>query len=279
MIAAIQDQVDDIARFVNSLKQVEPEPESKNEPRPTEPVDQVLNHSLNRSRPSTADGTATREKEGALENYLEAMEKTSKASEVQAKELSTIRKDFASAPPTPELITGLLDILGPIESDPTPLIIVNDESPLDIISEEPSFEQDETPINPDESFITAHDPESSVVTDTMNEIILENKSLVSDLRQLSESVHLNQSVQTSTTRQIKGLRSTLMTWEEREAMEERAKVAIEQWERSQVQRGLRGEKGTREVLDEVLMGFHRTLEDCDRRMKLARAKYAVPATA
>ena len=62
-------------------------------------------------------------------------------------------------------------------------------------------------------------------------------------------------------------------------MEERAKVAIEQWERSQVQRGLKGEKGTREVLDEVLMGFHRTLEDCDRRMKMARAKYTVPAAA
>jgi MoxR-like ATPase len=75
------------------------------------------------------------------------------------------------------------------------------------------------------------------------------------------------------------LKNTFSTWEEREAMEERAKIAIEQWERSQVQRGLRGEKGTREVLDEVLMGFSRTLDDCEKRWKLARAKYAVPVAA
>ena len=278
MIAAIQDQVDDIARFVNSLKQIEPESQVKPEPKPVGTTDPVLNHSLNRSRPSTADNIGTRGKDGVLGSYLEAVEKSSKASEEQTKELSTIRKDFASTPPTPELISGLLDVLGPIDLETTtPLITVNDEPSLDIITEESSIDQDDTPLNPDESFTTAHDPETSVVTDTIQEIISENRSLVSDLKNLSESVHLNQSVQTSTTRQIKGLKSTLMTWEERKAMEERAKVAIEQWERSQVQRGLRGEKGTREVLDEVLMGFHRTLEDCERRMKMARAKYAVPA--
>ena len=278
MIAAIQDQVDDIARFVNSLKQIEPESQVKPEPKPVGTTDSALNHSLNRSRPSTADSIGTRGKDGVLGSYLEAVEKSSKASEEQTKELSTIRKDFASTPPTPELISGLLDVLGPIDAETTtPLITVNDEPSLDIITKESSFDHDDTPLNPDESFITAHDPETSVVADTIQEIISENRSLVSDLKNLSESVHLNQSVQTSTTRQIKGLKSTLMTWEERKAMEERAKVAIEQWERSQVQRGLKGEKGTREVLDEVLMGFHRTLEDCDRRMKMARAKYAVPA--
>jgi len=277
MIAAIQDQVDDIARFVNSLKQIEPEPSVKPNPEAVDVKDQGLTHSLNRSRPSTADSTCTKGKDGVLGSYLETVEKSSKASEVQTKELSTIRKDFASTPPTPELINGLLDVLGPIEPDThTPLITVSDEASLDIITEE-SFDQADMPLNPDESFTTAHDPESSVISDTIQEIISENKSLVSDLKQLSESVHLNQSVQTSTTRQIKGLKSTLMTWEERKAMEERAKVAVEQWERSQVQRGLKGEKGTREVLDEVLMGFHRTLEDCERRMKMARAKYAVPA--
>jgi hypothetical protein len=279
MIAAIQDQVDDIARFVNSLKQIEPESQVKPESKSVGTTGSVLNHSLNRSRPGTADSTRSKGKDGVLGSYLEAVEKSSKASEEQTKELSTIRKDFASTPPTPELINGLLDVLGPIDPEiTTPLITVNDEPSLDIITEESSFDQDDTPINPDESFITAHDPESSLVSDTIQEIISENKSLVSDLKQLSESVHLNQSVQTSTTRQIKGLKSTLMTWEERKAMEERAKVAIEQWERSQVQRGLKGEKGTREVLDEVLMGFHRTLEDCERRMEMARAKYAVPAT-
>jgi hypothetical protein len=278
MIAAIQDQVDDIARFVNSLKQIEPEPPVKPQAEAVEVTDSVLNHSLNRSRPSTSDSIGTRGKDGVLGSYLEAVERTGKASEEQTKELSTIRKDFASTPPTPEFINGLLDVLGPIEPETTtPLITVNDESSLEIISEEASFEQDETPVNPDESYTTAHDPEISVVSDTIQEIISENKSLVSDLKNLSESVHLNQSIQTSTTRQIKGLKSTLMTWEERKAMEERAKVAIEQWERSQIQRGLRGEKGTREVLDEVLMGFHRTLEECERRMKMARAKYAVPA--
>jgi hypothetical protein len=285
MIAAIQDQVNDIARFANSLKQVEPEnkPEAKfGQKGSVVDGDSVLNHSLNRSRPSTAgNDKAQRGKGGVLESYLDAVEKTGKANEIQTKELSTIRKDFASCPPTPELINGLLDVLGPIEPDSiTPTITVNDEpqSPLDFISDAPQL--DETPTNPDESFITAaHDPETSAVCDTMQEIISENKSLVSDLKQLSESVQLNQSVQTSTTRQIKGLKSTLMTWEEREVMEERAKIAIEQWERSQIQRGLRGEKGTREVLDEVLMGFHRTLEDCERRMKMARAKYAVPAVA
>jgi hypothetical protein len=278
MIAAIQDQVDDIARFVNSLKQIEPEKQVKPEAEEVEAKDSGLNNSLNRRRPSTADGTRSKGKDGVLGSYLKAVEKSSKASEEQTKELSTIRKDFASTPPTPELINGLLDVLGPIDPETTtPLITVNDEPSLDIISEESFNDQDDTPLNPDESFTTAHDPESSLVSDTIQEIISENKSLVSDLKQLSESVHLNQSVQTSTTRQIKGLKSTLMTWEERKAMEERAKVAIEQWERSQVQRGLRGEKGTREVLDEVLMGFHRTLEDCERRMKMARAKYAVPA--
>ena len=277
-IAAIQDQVDDIARFVNSLQQIEPEPSVKPEPKPVGTTDSVLNHSLNRSKPNTADSSCTRGRDGILGSYLEAVESTGKASEEQTKELSIIRKDFATTPPTPELISGLLDALGPIEPETiTPLITVNDEPSLDIITEESSIEQDDVPVNPDESYTTAHDPESSVVTDTIQEIISENKSLVSDLNSLSESVHLNQSIQTSTTRQIKGLRSTLMTWEERTAMEERAKVAIEQWERSQVQRGLRGEKGTREVLDEVLMGFHRTLEDCERRMKMARAKYAVPA--
>jgi hypothetical protein len=278
MIAAIQDQVDDIARFVNSLKQIEPEKQVKPEAEEVEAKDSGLNNSLNRRRPSTADGTRSKGKDGVLGSYLKAVEKSSKASEEQTKELSTIRKDFASTPPTPELINGLLDVLGPIDPETTtPLITVNDEPSLDIISEESFNDQDDTPLNPDESFTTAHDPESSLVSDTIQEIISENKSLVSDLKQLSESVHLNQSVQTSTTRQIKGLKSTLMTWEERKAMEERAKVAIEQWERSQVQRGLKGEKGTREVLDEVLMGFHRTLEDCERRMKMARAKYAVPA--
>jgi hypothetical protein len=278
MIAAIQDQVDDIARFVNSLKQIEPEKQVKPEAKAVEAEDPGFSHSLNRSRPSTADSTGTKRKDGVLGSYLEAVEKSGKASEEQTKELSTIRKDFASTPPTPELINGLLDVLGPIDPETTtPLITVNDEPSLDIITEESSFDQDDTPVNPDESFTTVHDPESSLVSDTIQEIISENKSLVSDLKQLSESVHLNQSVQTSTTRQIKGLKSTLMTWEERKAMEERAKVAIEQWERSQVQRGLKGEKGTREVLDEVLMGFHRTLEDCERRMKMARAKYAVPA--
>jgi hypothetical protein len=278
MIAAIQDQVDDIARFVNSLKQIEPEKQVKPEAKAVEAEDPGFSHSLNRSRPSTADGTGTKGKDGVLGSYLEAVAKSSKASEEQTKELSTIRKDFASTPPTPELINGLLDVLGPIDPETSlPLVTVNDEPSLDFIPEESSLEQDDTPLNPDESFTTAHDPESSLVSDTIQEIISENKSLVSDLKQLSESVHLNQSVQTSTTRQIKGLKSTLMTWEERKAMEERAKVAIEQWERSQVQRGLKGEKGTREVLDEVLMGFHRTLEDCERRMKMARAKYAVPA--
>jgi len=277
VLAAIQDQVDDIARFVNSLKLIEPEPRSKPGLQSAANIDPILNHSLNRSRPGVGDKVSSRP-EGVLEQYLETVEESSKASEAQTKELAVIRKDLASAPPTPELISGLLNVLGPVDPDHTsPSITVNDESVAGVISGEVSPGQEDTSFNPDESYITAHGPESSTVSDTMHEIIAENKSLVSDLKQLSESVHLNQSVQTSTTRQIKGLKSTLLTWEEREAMEERAKVAIEQWERSQVQRGLRGEKGTREVLDEVLMGFHRTLEDCERRMKLARVKYAVPA--
>jgi hypothetical protein len=31
------------------------------------------------------------------------------------------------------------------------------------------------------------------------------------------------------------------------------------------------------VLDDLMMGFHRTLEDCERRMGAVRAKYAVTA--
>jgi hypothetical protein len=272
-IAAIEDHVADIARFVNSLKKIEPEPTLKADP---QPVETVLSHSLNRSRPGSSTNQG---KGGVLENYLDVVDKTGRASEEQAKEVSTIRQDFASVPPTPELIHGLLEILGPIDNpveDPT---VNADDSTLAIISEESAEEHDSNTPNPDESFITAHDPETetSTITDTMQEIISENKAIVSDLRSLSETVDLNQSIQTSIARQIKGLKNTLMTWEEREAMEERAKEAIEQWERSQVQRGLRGEKGTREVLDDVLKGFRRTLDDCERQMGAVRAKYAAAA--
>lgn len=272
-IAAMEDHVADIARFVNSLKKIEPEPIPKSDLQPvaTDPVDSVLSHSLNRSaRPGSS--SSSKGGQGVLENYLDAVEKTGKASEVQTKELSTIRKDFASVPPTPELINGLLDVLGPVD----PVVETTDDSALAVISEVSSEEQDDpNSLNADESFITAHDPEASTVTDTIQEIISENKAIVSDLKSLSETVHLNQSIQTSTTRQTKGLKNTLMTWEEREAMEERAKEAIEQWERSQVQRGLKGEKGTREILDDVLKGFRRTLDDAERKMGAVRAKYAL----
>jgi hypothetical protein len=273
MIAIIQDQVDDIARFVNSLKLVEPD---KSKTIPAKTGIESLNHSLNRSTRSNSTHGSERT-EDVLEKYLEAVDKSGKISETHTKELTTVRRDFASAPPTPELITGLLGVLGPLDPDVQISSHDEDES-LDTISEE-----SQTTLNPDDSFTTAPDLDleqtstTSIVTETFQEIIQENKSLTSDLSLLGESVHLNQSVQTSTTRQIKGLKSTLMTWKEREEMEERAKVAIEQWERSQVQRGLRGDKGTREVLDEVMQGFHRTLEECERRMGEVRAKYAVTA--
>jgi hypothetical protein len=288
MIAVIQDQVDDIARFVNSLKQVEPE-KPVGTPSTSPAKSKPLSHSLNRStRSSTAPAHETGA-EASLNRYAETVDNANKASETNINDIKHIRTTLASISLSSEQASDLLATLDQPEHEtaiaPTPTLasvrsIPNtEESPHDLSTQD--LEPASSSMDPDESFVTANDPdtelEASPVVDAMHQIVSVNKSLVAELSQLSESVHLQQSFQTSTTRQIRGLKSTLLTWKEREEMEERAKVAIEQWERSQVERGLRGEKGTREVLDDLMMGFHRTLEDCERRMGAVRAKYAVTA--
>lgn len=289
MIAVIQDQVDDIARFVNSLRQVEPDRTSASPT--TSPVEgRPLSHPLDRK---TSAKTSARKQEtgtdASLERYIDAVERANTASNDHINEIAGIRNSLVPASLTSDQAADLLATLNQPDRDiemdivPTPTLASVKAMPsaTDIPPSRctPDPEPASSTMDPDESFVTADDPDgvASPVTEAMHQIITENKTLVAELSQLSESVHLHQSFQTSTTRQIKGLKSTLLTWKEREEMEERAKVAIEQWERSQVERGLRGEKGTREVLDDLMIGFHRTLEDCEKRIGEVRAKYAVTA--
>lgn len=287
MIAIIQDQVDDIARFVNSLKQIEPDRTTDTPATSTRA--QPLNHSLNRSTTSapTVNTTAEADTEAVLTRYVNTVGKASDASERNSKEITHIRADLGSIFLSPDQASEMIRVLTREDDLGTPKVHPPSDQGAETagtVSSPAEADAASAPMDPDESFVTAQDPDLDIpghqvspVAEAMNEIITENKNLVSDLSQLSESVHLQQSFQTSTSRQIKGLKSTLLTWKEREEMEERAKVAIEQWERGQVERGLRGDKGTREVLDELMMGFHRTLEDCERRMGAVRAKYAVTA--
>jgi hypothetical protein len=290
MIAIIQDQVDDIARFVNSLKQIEPDRTSDTPATSTRA--QPLNHTLVRSTGSAPTATTTIEAdtEAVLTRYADAVGQSGEASERNISDISRIRADLGSIFLSADQASEIIKVLTREDDVATPKILPpshpDDHAADTASSGKSSADADaaSAPMDPDESFVTAQDPdldspghEVSPVADAMNEIITENKNLVSELSQLSESVHLQQSFQTATSRQIKALKSTLLTWKEREEMEERAKVAIEQWERGQVERGLRGDKGTREVLDELMMGFHRTLEDCERRMGAVRAKYAVTA--
>jgi hypothetical protein len=101
-------------------------------------------------------------------------------------------------------------------------------------------------------------------------VIRINQNIISDCLSISESVHLHSQFLQSTTRQIKGLKGTVGGWRDREIAEDNARAALAEWDRSQVERGLRGELGTREVLDGLLEGFQEVLGRCDSRIKEIR---------
>ena len=122
-----------------------------------------------------------------------------------------------------------------------------------------------TPLSPTDSPITHHQP----LPRAADEIIKTSQDLIRSLQGLKDGLHTHQSLYTSTSRQIKGLKSSIDSWREREDLEGEARRCIEQYELSKLSQGISGvgEPGAREVMNEICVGFSEFLDLSWRRMK------------
>lgn len=306
MIQVIQQQADDQAKFLELLRTTLP----NRSPPPPPPRQSInLSHSLNRSITSIPE---TGEVDEVLHRHVGRMDETTRIRELQLKDLEGIRHGVdislvGSPRLDPEVLAHMLDILsedrslengnvnaggdGDREDVPdspstvmaTPTLRAYDSPTLSSPRQHPDdFPSDHHHDHCDEygHDLNDHDHHDERDTDTdeisraVRAVIDINHKVISDCSHLSESAHLQSQFLLSTTRQIKGLKTTVGGWRDRELAEDNARKGLEEWERSQVERGLRGELGTRKVLDGLLEGFQVVLGDCDARIKEMRTRAA-----
>ena len=91
--------------------------------------------------------------------------------------------------------------------------------------------------------------------------------LVISLSSLSDTIHSTSSLATATSRQLRGIRAGVDSWREREAQEDAAKIAIDDWERKKLKAGLGGGEGTKGLLDEEVKRFKETLVHSEERVR------------
>ncbi|WRT70006.1 uncharacterized protein IL334_006999 [Kwoniella shivajii] len=97
-------------------------------------------------------------------------------------------------------------------------------------------------------------------------------SLLISLQHLSDSLHTSSSLNTSLTRQIRGIRSSVESWRERETIEDEARKKIEEWEESRVRDGLKGQNMKDKLhiecfeFEKNLEAWYKRLEACKRSL-------------
>ena len=297
MIQVIQEQADDQARFLVLLSTVLP---NRIPIQPPQPI--TLTHSLNRSTNTGPPGLE--QVDEILARHVERLDEGRTVRELQLKDLEGIRLnvDRTRASGTrldPEVLGDMLDLLG--DEEPHENGVDIPDSPLTVMAT-PTLGAYDSPTIPsphrlydrnDFPFDHHHhhdqnnlnglldpklnlDPDDDQYIDELSRairgVIDINQKVISDCTSLSESAHLHSQFLLSTSRQLKGLKGTVAGWKDREMMEDNARSALEEWERSQVERGLRGEMGTREVIDGILKGFQEVLGDCDSKIKDMRSR-------
>lgn len=258
MFVMLQDQMDAQNRFLVLLRSTT-DPSFHRQALDTSKTHGMA-HSLNRSRatrvPSGEDG------EVILRRHLEQLEQTKRVLNDRNRDIAKIHHHFASAqtPIAAEVWDNLFAVL--------------DQHPVSSHNQDPTTPTAD-PSSGDTSFGRDDDADPSrdiVLAEAVESITQVNHDLAAECSTLAESVHLHQSFLTSTSRQIKALRANVVAWKDKDQAENQARASIEQWERSLVERGLRGERerDTREVLDDLVGGFREQVAACDRRVKELR---------
>lgn len=261
LLLLLQEQINEQALFRDLLRTTSPDPSTSR---------QKMSYSLNRSRSTVEHEPGV---EGALSRHVAHIEDAVKASEGHIEDLVGIRRDLAALSPfqlNADIVATMQSALERVDTQSTPAsgtsVTRADDSPSTPTNALPS--RREYPFaQPD------HTPSAFEAISTAAQGLLDaNKAVMSDCSALSETAEHHQAFLSATTRQIRGLKATVASFRERDEAEEHARRVIGDWERSQVERGLRGERSTKEVLDELVRGFQRVVRDCDLRMREIKAK-------
>lgn len=226
----------------------------------------AVSHSLNRSTRPYVNG-----EDEMLGHHISQMDEAVKSSQRHTQDLIKLRKDLEGLSPLqikPEMVKDMLVVLDDMITPSTPTsteVMTPAESPST-----PTAAYESSHI--EFPFVRANESSPShAIPNAVNAVIYANKDIITDCSTLIEVADSHQTVLNATARHIKGLKATVASFRERDAAEEHARRVIESWERSQVERGLRGESSTKDILDELVGGLEEVVRDCDLRMARMRS--------
>ena len=94
-------------------------------------------------------------------------------------------------------------------------------------------------------------------------------ALITSLSALTEPLECTSSFSSASTRQLRGIRAGVDSWQERDAQDARSRRQVEEWESRRVQLGLRG-LALKDVLSREVREFEGVLDDWRRKMRTLR---------
>ncbi|WVW86400.1 hypothetical protein I302_108446 [Kwoniella bestiolae CBS 10118] len=160
-------------------------------------------------------------------------------------------------------------VLEPEHVDPHDLLLLEEDS----LPSHPSDHSLLLPITPSISttFHISHNPDPNTprsLSVLIRKVQRDTDLLLIALRNLSDTIHTTTSFHTSISRLMKGIKSSLDSYRERDEVEAMAKRRIEEWEEERLKIGLtRGHGGTfKDRLDRECREFERVLEGYGERL-------------